>query len=60
MTTKSNAKAPIEIRALDDAEIDVVTGGIREGGCFPLPNRFPPNWHPHPPRSARPGGIIWR
>ena len=60
MTTKSNDKAPTEIRALSDAEIEVVTGGVRDGGCFPLPGRWPrpPYWHP--PHAPRPGGIIWR
>ena len=42
MTTNINTNVQPEIRALDQAELDHVTGGIMQGGCtWPFGRRFP-------------------
>ena len=55
MTSTAKIEAANDMRALDEQELDHVTGGVRIGGCIPPIRRWP--W-PLPP-ICRPG-IIWR
>ena len=53
MTTNINTNVQPEIRALDQAELDHVTGGFRFGGCWPGPR-----W-PFPfPRLPNPVDVV--
>ena len=62
MTSTAKIEAANDMRALDEQELDHVTGGILPGGCILGPRRWPwnrPGCWPLPP-IGRPGGIIWR